>query len=76
MLSALTEVAAGEKSYDEFPRDAGQIRVPVYDGVHVVGHTEDKSFFTGRTEYKDGIGVFSVLKTFQILVTGNIGTGA
>ena len=33
-------------------------------------------FFTGRTEYKDGIGVFSVLKTFQILVTGNIGTGA
>ena len=41
MLSALTEVAAGEKSYDEFPRDAGQIRVPVYGGVHVVGHTED-----------------------------------
>ena len=33
-------------------------------------------FFTGRTEYKDGIGVFSVLKTFQILVIGNIGTGA
>ena len=42
MLSALTEIAAGEKSYDEFPR---QIRVLVYGGVHVVGHTENKSFF-------------------------------
>ena len=41
MLSVLTEVATGEKSYDEFPRDAGQIRALVYGGVHVVGHTED-----------------------------------